>query len=175
MGYGQRGMMRSSEVSWTRICPLTDYCFEAVTNDIAKVKTLIDFPWDAYYKEFFVRSCGGDYGTKSLGYHPWRTLTRSARSRIGSVKINLTTPLIITGQGGTQELNLKYTCRKDLCVSKFSPLSSFALHIRYLICFIFGHICYYTEVVGAASSNPLLTVRVVVLYSMLVSTLLLLS
>eukprot|EP01031_Cornospumella_fuschlensis_P038011 gene38011-46183_t len=115
VGYGQRGLIRSSDVSWTRYCPLTDYCFEAVTNDITKVKQLIDFPWDAYYKEFFVRSCGGDYGTKATGYHPWRGLPQKARRKIGSVKINLTTPVIITGEGGTQELNLKYTCRKDLC------------------------------------------------------------
>ena len=30
-----------------RYCPLTEYCFEVVTDDITKMQKLIDYPWDS--------------------------------------------------------------------------------------------------------------------------------
>ncbi len=45
VGYGQRGLMFQNEMSWTRTCPNTKYCFEAITTNINKVKKLIDYPW----------------------------------------------------------------------------------------------------------------------------------
>lgn len=45
IGYGQRGLRNSNEISWARDCVLTDYCFEAVTKDINRIKDLIDYPW----------------------------------------------------------------------------------------------------------------------------------
>ena len=45
IGYGQRGLRFQSEILWQRNCKETTYCFEAVTDDIEKVKPLIDYPW----------------------------------------------------------------------------------------------------------------------------------
>lgn len=45
IGIGQRGLKYSNGISWTRTCPNTDYCFEAVTTDITKVTKLFDYPW----------------------------------------------------------------------------------------------------------------------------------
>jgi hypothetical protein len=61
-----------------------------------------------------VKSCGGDLGTP-IDYHPWRDKPSYYRRVIGSVKVNITTPQVITGYGGTEQLDLRYTCRKDLC------------------------------------------------------------
>jgi hypothetical protein len=45
IGYGQRGLRHSNEISWTRDCPKAPYCFEAVTSDVNRIKNLIDYPW----------------------------------------------------------------------------------------------------------------------------------
>ena len=45
IGWGQRGLLHSNGVSWTRNCVETDYCFIAVTSHIELVKKLIEFPW----------------------------------------------------------------------------------------------------------------------------------
>lgn len=45
IGYGQRGLRFQNEIIWQRNCKETDYCFEAVTSEIEKMKPLIDYPW----------------------------------------------------------------------------------------------------------------------------------
>lgn len=45
IGYGQRGLMYQNEISWTRTCPDAEYCFEAVTTDIAIMRRLFEYPW----------------------------------------------------------------------------------------------------------------------------------
>jgi hypothetical protein len=52
MGYGQRGLKNSNGISWTRECPNTMYCFEAVTSDIQQIKHLIDYPWVSMHLKF---------------------------------------------------------------------------------------------------------------------------
>eukprot|EP01038_Epipyxis_sp_PR26KG_P007354 gene7354-10024_t len=125
IGYGQRGLLRSDEIGWVRTCPNTNYCFEAVTTDIKKVQKLIDYPWDSYYSQYFIHSCGGDYGT-DIHYDPYIGRPKSVR-KFGVVKINITTPHIITGHGGTELLLLKYFCKKDLC----SSMNSFHLFVKF--------------------------------------------
>lgn len=133
VGYGQRGLKYSNEISWVRNCPQSSYCFEAVTFDVSKAQKLVNYPWvrrndalsyehksykifvqNSYYSQFFIRSCGGDLGTE-LDYHPYRGKPRSFRA-LGIVKINITVDYVITGQGGTEEFYLKHACRKDLCL-----------------------------------------------------------
>jgi hypothetical protein len=109
VGYGQRGLAYSNSVRWTRNCPYTKYCFEAVTTDVEKVRKLIDFPWDKYYYEFYIKSCGGDFGMP-LEYHPYRGNPKFYRNP-KYVKVNLTTPFEINGQGGTEQFDLNYICR----------------------------------------------------------------
>eukprot|EP00981_Chlorochromonas_danica_P002571 scaffold504_cov189-Ochromonas_danica.AAC.6 len=46
------------------------------------MEKLIFYPWNSYYSQYFIRSCGGDYGTP-LNYHPWRGLPKSARDKEG--------------------------------------------------------------------------------------------
>lgn len=36
----------------------------------------------------------------------------------GYVQINLTTPTIVTGHGGTETFGLEYICRTDMCNGK---------------------------------------------------------
>ena len=45
ISYGQRGKLFADKIAWVRNCPETLYCFEAVTDDINKMKKLIDYPW----------------------------------------------------------------------------------------------------------------------------------
>lgn len=44
-GYGQRGLLYSDATLWEHTCPLSDYCFEIYTTDLAVVQELIRFPW----------------------------------------------------------------------------------------------------------------------------------
>jgi hypothetical protein len=37
------------------------------------------------------------------------------RNILGAVKLNITTPHIVTGQGGTEEFDLNWKCRTDYC------------------------------------------------------------
>lgn len=82
--------------------------------DIEVFQGLFDFQFDSYYNEFYARSCGGDWGTPE-DYHPYRNMPDLYRNEVGHVFLNITTPKLITGQGGTSELIVKYICRRDLC------------------------------------------------------------
>ena len=62
---------------------------------------------DPYYDVYYIKSCGGDFGTPKnpdllpQGFYPL---------------INITVlPLLVTGQGGSQVLSLKYVCTKGFC------------------------------------------------------------
>jgi hypothetical protein len=116
IGYGQRGLKYHEIIAWERDCPNTDYCFEMQTQDREMMDRLIPFPWNDYYYEYYVRSCGGDYGMP-LDYHPWRELGTGCRDRPGCIFENLTFPVDINGKGGTGEFTLAYTCRHDYCDS----------------------------------------------------------
>lgn len=140
VGMGQRGKLYQTGVGWTRKCPkLSAYCFEAVTKDIKKARKLFQFPWDSYYDYFYIRSCGGDFGTNNT-WHPYRNLPKLTRHDLGMVKMNVSTPLLISGEGcpyppsyksgdavprckNTVEMDLRYKCKKDLC-EKYSAGSA---------------------------------------------------
>ena len=66
-----RGLAYSRSLQWTRDCEFTRYCFEAVTDDVSKMRQLIDYPWDPYYYEYWIKSCGGTFGM-NRSYHPFR-------------------------------------------------------------------------------------------------------
>ena len=83
-----------------------------------------------------------------LNFHPWRKLPKSARTRIGSVKVNLTIPAVITGYGGKGNFNLKYTCRHDMCVKiskffffSFAIIASYYLRSKFLASNQYSNIC----------------------------------
>lgn len=69
---------------------------------------------DPYYREYFVKSCGGFYGMPNV-YHPWREIPGAKEGVLGSLKVNLTFAPTITTLGGTSDFDLRYTCRKNLC------------------------------------------------------------
>ena len=48
-------------------------------------------------------------------FHPYRNNPAVYRTEVGWVKLNITTPVLISGQGGTEELVVKYICRRNLC------------------------------------------------------------
>ena len=132
VGYGQRGLNYENGIGWTRLCNHTSvYCFEAVTTDVNQARKLFEYPWDSYYAQFYVRSCGGDLGTP-VNYHPFKALPKATRHVLGMVKLNITTPALITGQGGPEnvvEMMLSYKCKTNLCerlvtIGAASPPSS---------------------------------------------------
>jgi len=45
LGHGQKGLIYSEGITWTRDCSVSDYCFQATTTDIKKVQKLIDYTW----------------------------------------------------------------------------------------------------------------------------------
>jgi hypothetical protein len=45
IGHGQKGLIYSEGIMWTRDCSVSDYCFQATTTDIKKVQKLIDYTW----------------------------------------------------------------------------------------------------------------------------------
>jgi hypothetical protein len=133
IGYGQRGRLYAEGLEWTRNCPNAFYCFEGISEDITVFQRLFDYHWDSYYNEFYVRSCGGDLGTP-LQIRPFAHLSGLAKKKKRyavplDFSMNITTPKVITGQGSTEELVLKYYCRKDLC----SVNSASKSHINYVI------------------------------------------
>ena len=134
IGYGQRGSLGQTGVSWTRVCPDTRYCWEGTTSDIEKAKKLYEYEWDPYYTEFYVRGCGGDFDTPILD--PWRRAETPPSLKQPKkhpseypLYINLTLAPQVKGQGGepfwdskTNQigyrpviLDLKYTCRRNFC------------------------------------------------------------
>lgn len=66
---------------------------------------------DSYYDTYYVKGCLGDYGTTL------DTTLLPPKNSKGTPNINITTPLLVTGQGGTREFHLLYTCGKSLCSS----------------------------------------------------------
>lgn len=114
IGYGQRGKLHENGITWDRECPKAKYCFEVVTSDIEVAKHLIDYSWDSYYSLYYFRSCGGDYGTP-IEYHPFRNKAQNIRKYSRQIKLNITTPVTITGEGGSAQLELNYICRKNFC------------------------------------------------------------
>jgi len=116
-GYGQRGVVYESGIEWVHNCPGVLYCFEAFTNNITAVINLIDYPWDQYYDQYYVRGCGGDYGTPK-DFHPYRGKPNEndLRKDPSQIIMNISTSQTITGQGGKAPFKLKYICRKDQCI-----------------------------------------------------------
>lgn len=62
-------------------------------------------------------------------FHPWQDIEGANEDVVGSVKVNLTFAPTITTIGGTQQFDLRYTCRKDLCSGK--ELLKFVIIILY--------------------------------------------
>jgi hypothetical protein len=124
VGYGQRGKLYSNGMSWHRTCPFTEYCFEVITSDIKQMVKMIDFPWDPYFNEFYIQSCGGDFNT-TAHWHPYRDIRKkygmkrykAVRQNSHLIKLNLTIPLSITGHGGHELFTLNWICRDNLCNS----------------------------------------------------------
>lgn len=123
-GYGQRGLQYENSIEWVHSCPGIKYCFEAFTNNITAAIQLIEYPWDQYYETFYVRGCGGDYGTPK-DYHPYRGKPNedSLRKDPTQIFLNISTPLTITGNGGKAQFRLRYICRKDACAVSSSVYS----------------------------------------------------
>jgi hypothetical protein len=130
ISWGQRGTHHSSHISWRRNCPRTGYCFEASTTDITKVKRLFDFPWNEYYYQYYIRGCGGDYGTPEL-------LTSKP------MKVNITAEKTVTGHGGSAVFDLQYACHSDFCSGLFY---NFFFFLEKLINIIFKALCSSTSI-----------------------------
>lgn len=118
IGYGQRGRLRDDGIDWPRSCPDSTYCWEATTRDVSQMEKLIDseqFGWDTYYREYYIHGCGGAYGTPLLTPCQFIPIPKY---------INITTPIELSGKGGTVPLHLKYCCNKDFCSSAWSLFKS---------------------------------------------------
>lgn len=119
IGYGQRGRQYSSQVLWERTCHESKYCFEATTGDINSMVSLIDYPWDAYYSQFWVKGCGGEWGTP-YNIHPYKAYKGTSygkflRQHTRTIHINISSPATVTIPGGKFLFDLEYECRRELC------------------------------------------------------------
>ena len=123
IGIGQRGKLYENGIEWWRECPTTKYCIEVYTGDIKQVEKLFDYPFDGYYNEYYARTCGGDLGTP-VDYHPYRWNEEARDPHKQLLRINITTPNLITGQGGTEEMYVKYICRRDMCYENSAPAAA---------------------------------------------------
>lgn len=142
IGYGQRGRKYEEGIEWSRLCPDTRYCFEVISEDVEVFRKLFDYPFDNYYNEFYARGCGGEWGTP-LAFHPYRNAPPEYRTEVGHVKLNITTPILISGQGGTEELVVKYICRRDLCFENGAS-RLYSMNLGSLTALIGGLILYLT-------------------------------
>lgn len=138
-GYGQRGLLYEDGIAWVHTCPASDYCFEVVTSgilyhllnyflishtlivinsiiDIEIMKSLIVFPWDPYFYQYYIRGCGGDWGMP-LDYHPCKGKPISCRY-LGNIKANITVPVVLTGEGITQ-FTLSYFPKLTLLLTNY--------------------------------------------------------
>ena len=68
---------------------------------------------DQYYHTYYIRSCGGDYGTP-VDFHPFRGKPE-LREVPTNIHLNITMPVKISGEGGTLEFELNYICRRNYC------------------------------------------------------------
>lgn len=125
MGYGQRGLHYSYGVKWPRTCD-GEYCWEAVTDDIEQMRKLFDFPWNSYYKEFYIQGCGGAWGSPPLNPYILVRSQVDARGRWTKpvwmhqnnrplVTFNVTVPATVTTEGGTFNMKVAWACIYDFC------------------------------------------------------------
>jgi hypothetical protein len=105
-------------------------------------RKLFDYPFDNYYNEYYARGCGGEWGTP-LAFHPYRDAPPEYRTEVGFVKLNITTPVLISGQGGTEELVVKYICRRNLCFENGASRLS-AMNLGTLTALVGGLLLYLT-------------------------------
>ena len=84
VGIGQRGLLYSNGIAWTRECPNTKYCFEANSDDVKQMITLFDYPW---VSATFIYSSSLLSLTHSLNY---LRITRS--NRLNSIQQRLSSP-----------------------------------------------------------------------------------
>ena len=133
---GQRGKLYANGIEWWRECPKTKYCIEVYTGDIKQVQKLFDYPFDAYYNEYYARTCGGDLGTPE-DYHPYRGNAAARDPHAQLVRLNITTPKLITGHGGTEEFYVKYICRSDMCYEN-SAMSNIKFSIPLIMSLVIG-------------------------------------
>jgi hypothetical protein len=110
IGYGQRGLQHSNKIEWPRQCPLSSYCWEATTRERQDAARLFSFHWGDYYDQYFVRGCGGEFGT-----HP--TVPPDSVLNVSVL------PVDVKGKGGTAKMRLSYSCSKDMCSSATRTLA----------------------------------------------------
>ena len=105
VGFGQRGKLHQNGITWPRTCPEANHCWEAYIPDISTALQLFTFQWGVYYDKYYIRACGGDYGTQPTVVPP--------------LVFNITKKIDIKGKGGTKVVNLAYACESDFCSTAF--------------------------------------------------------
>jgi hypothetical protein len=129
MGYGQRGLNYEYGIKWPRDCLTTTYCWEVTTTDIELMKLMFDFPWDPYYKLFYLTGCGGEWGSphhdpyilvdgKVLPNGRFIGPVMMPKNLRRFVTLNITVPETVTNPG-VNEVNMPmtYSCSSDYCAS----------------------------------------------------------
>lgn len=144
MGYGQLGLNYEYGIHWPRDCLTTTYCWKVTTTDINLMKLMFDFPWDPYYKLFYITGCGGEWG--SPNHDPYILVDGKVLPngrKIGpvwmpknlrsAVTLNITVPATVTNPGvDNVNMPMTYSCSSDFCAS--ASLSGFKTYsIRTLV------------------------------------------
>jgi len=147
MGYGQRGLNYEYGISWARDCVTTTYCWEVTTTDIELMKRMFDFPWDPYYKLFYITGCGGEWG--SPFHDPYILVDGKIlpngreigpvwmpKQQRRFVTLNITVPETVTNPGVEAEsLPMTYSCSKDFCASAPAGARSYSVAMTLVIVF----------------------------------------
>lgn len=103
IGWGQIGKLHQSSLEWPRNCVDSTYCWKASTTDMSVAQKMFTYHWDAYYDQYFVKGCGGEFGTLPL--------------TAPVALINVTRPVDIRGIGGQVTMSVEYSCSTDFCSS----------------------------------------------------------
>lgn len=102
------------------------------------MQMFFDFAWDDYYNEYYIKACGGEWGTDAHS-DPYQFYyvdgKRIPRKQLpGKVyRTNITTPETITGRGGTALMDIHYICRGNFCSGASFLLMSSALSVAALL------------------------------------------
>lgn len=128
MGYGQRGLHYENGITWPRNCKETAYCWQTTTEDIQIMKDLFDYQWDPYYDTFYIKGCGGEWGSPLKNPYILTLPVLLVNGRYSNpvwmpdrdrqyVTLNITRNSTITTKGGHAVMSMTYACDYDFCSS----------------------------------------------------------
>jgi len=145
MGYGQRGLNYASGITWPRSCEETTYCWQTTTNDIQLMKDLFDYQWDPYYEEYYIKGCGGEWGSPKKNPYilvdpilqvngRYTDVILIPKNEMPFVTLNITRNSTITTIGGHAVMPMTYACETDYCSSSSISYEFISYKLIFISC-----------------------------------------